>query len=228
MQTSINQNQQTQSSHIEPHAGLVPTVIEKTPQGERAYDIFSRLLKDRIVFLTGEVNDQMAEVAVAQLMFLESENPDGDINVYINSPGGSCTAGLSIYNTMQFVNCDIRTVVTGQAASMGSFLAQAGTEGKRFVLAESRTMIHRASGGFGGGQGDVYHNENQLEEATRTVNEMKRLNERLTELYAVHNTAGKTVEDMRKELRFDTFLTAEETVEMGLADKVITSRSDFD
>lgn len=203
---------------------LIPTVIEKESKGERAYDIYSRLLKDRIVMLNGPVEDGMANTIVAQLLFLEAESPDKEINLYINSPGGSVTAGLSIYDTMQFVKCNIRTIVMGQAASMGSFLAQAGTAGKRVVLPESRTMIHRVSSGTRGTSGSVHVQELEFEDARRHFEESKRLNQRLTELYVKHNTAGKTYEELFDTMKFDTFLSAEEAVENGLADKVIQSR----
>ena len=204
-----------------PH--LVPTVIESEPKGERAYDIYSRLLKDRIVMLDTEVDQHSASLIVAQLLFLESQGNE-DISFFINSPGGSVTAGLAIYDTMQFIKPDIATYVVGQAASMGSFLAQAGTKGKRFVMPESRTMIHRVSSGTPGTRGSVHVQELQFEDAVRAMGESKRLNERLTQLYVKHNTAGKTYESMFETMKFDTFLSAEEAVEWGLADKVITNR----
>lgn len=203
---------------------LIPTVIEKESRGERAYDIYSRLLKDRIVMLNGPVEDNMANTIVAQLLFLESESPDKDINLYINSPGGSVTAGLSIYDTMQFIKPDIKTIVMGQAASMGSFLAQAGTQGKRFVLPESRTMIHRVSSGTPGTRGSVHVQELEFEDAKRHFEESKRLNSRLTELYVRHNTAGKTYEELFETMKFDTFLSAQEAVENGFADRVVDQR----
>jgi ATP-dependent Clp protease protease subunit len=203
---------------------LIPTVIEKTSKGERAYDIYSRLLKDRIVMLNGAVEDGMANSIVSQLLFLEAENPDKEINLYINSPGGAVTAGLSIYDTMQFIKCDIRTIVIGQAASMGSFLAQAGTEGKRVVLPESRTMIHRVSSGTRGTSGSVHVQELEFEDARRHFEESKRLNQRLTELYVKHNSKGKTYDELFETMKFDTFLSAQEAVDNGLADKVIHSR----
>ena len=203
---------------------LIPTVIEKTSKGERAYDIYSRLLKDHIVMLNGAVEDGMANSIVSQLLFLEAENPDKEINLYINSPGGAVTAGLSIYDTMQFIKCDIRTIVIGQAASMGSFLAQAGTEGKRVVLPESRTMIHRVSSGTRGTSGSVHVQELEFEDARRHFEESKRLNQRLTELYVKHNSKGKTYDELFETMKFDTFLSAQEAVDNGLADKVIHSR----
>jgi ATP-dependent Clp protease protease subunit len=199
-------------------------VVEQTSKGERSYDIYSRLLRDRIVMLHTDVNEHSASVIVAQLLFLEAENPDKDIAFYINSPGGSVTAGLSIYDTMQFIKCDINTIVMGQAASMGSFLAQAGTAGKRFVLPQSRTMIHRVSSGTPGTRGSVHVQELQFEDARRTYEESQRINNRLTELYVKHNTAGKSYEELYEAMKFDTFLSAEEAVEYGLADRVIENR----
>ena len=199
-------------------------VVETTSKGERAYDIYSRLLKDRIVMLNGVVEDQMANSVIAQLLFLESEDPDKDILLYINSPGGQVSAGLGIYDTMQFIKCDVSTVVIGQACSMGSFLSQAGTAGKRIVLPESRTMIHRVSSGTRGTSGSVYVQELQFEDAVRSMEESKKVNRRLTELYVRHNTAGKTYEEMSETMKFDTFLTAAQAVEWGLADKVVENR----
>jgi ATP-dependent Clp protease, protease subunit len=203
---------------------LVPIVVESEAKGERSYDIYSRLLKDRIIMLNNVVEDNMANLVVAQMLFLEAENPDKDISLYINSPGGSVTAGLAIYDTMQFIKPDVKTIVMGQAASMGSFLAQAGAAGKRFVLPESRTMIHRVSSGTRGTGGSVYVQELEMEDNIRHLEESKRLNKRLVELYAKHNTAGKTYEELAETMKFDTFLSAEEAVNYGLADKVITSR----
>jgi ATP-dependent Clp protease protease subunit len=203
---------------------LVPIVIEQEARGERSYDIYSRLLKDRIVMLNGVVEDYMSNLIVAQLLFLEAENPDKDINLYINSPGGSVTAGLAIYDTMQFIKCDVRTIVMGQAASMGSFLAQAGTAGKRVVLPESRTMIHRVSSGTPGTRGSVHVQELEFEDARRHFEESKRLNERLTELYAKHNSKGKSYDELYETMKFDTFLSAAQAVEWGLADKVMDQR----
>ena len=203
---------------------LVPIVVESEPKGERSYDIYSRLLKDRIIMLNSVVEDNMANLIVAQMLFLEAENPDKDINLYINSPGGSVTSGLAIYDTMQFIKPDIKTIVMGQAASMGSFLAQAGAKGKRFVLPESRTMIHRVSSGTRGTSGSVHVQELEFEDARRHFEESKRLNQRLTELYVKHNTAGKSYEELFETMKFDTFLSAQEAVDNGLADKVIESR----
>jgi len=203
---------------------LIPMVVETTSKGERAYDIYSRLLKDRIVMLNGPVEDNMANSVIAQLLFLESEDPDKDILLYINSPGGQVSAGLGIYDTMQFIKCDVSTVVIGQACSMGSFLSQAGAKGKRIVLPESRTMIHRVSSGTRGTSGTVHVQELQFEDAQRAFEESKKVNRRLTELYVRHNTAGKTYDDMAETMKFDTFLTAAEAVEWGLADKVVENR----
>ena len=203
---------------------LVPVVIEHTSKGERSYDIYSRLLKDRIIMLDNEVSEHSASLIVAQLLFLESEDSDRDIHLYINSPGGSVTAGLAIYDTMQFIKPDIQTIVIGQAASMGSFLAQAGTAGKRFVLPESRTMIHRVSSGTPGTRGSVHVQELEFEDARRGFEESVRINKRLTELYVKHNTAGKTYDQLYESMKFDTFLSAEQAVEFGLADKIVSKR----
>jgi ATP-dependent Clp protease protease subunit len=189
-------------------------VVEKTSGGERAYDIYSRLLKERIVFLNGPVDDNSANLIVAQLLFLESEDSDKDINFYINSPGGVITSGMSIYDVMQFVKCDVATYVMGQACSMGSFLAQAGTPGKRFMLPYARHMIHQPSGGAGGKQSDI---EIQYKEITK----MKTM---LTELYVHHNTAGKTYEDFARDMDRDTFMSAQEALEYGLVDIIVDKR----
>jgi len=202
---------------------LVPMVIESEPKGERAYDIYSRLLKDRVVMLDTDVNEHTSSLLVAQLLFLESQGNE-DINLFINSPGGSVTAGLAIYDTMQFIRPDVATYVMGQACSMGSFLAQAGAPGKRFVLPEARTMIHRVSSGTPGTRGTVHVQELEFEDAKRSFEESKRINERLTELYVKHNTAGKTYAQLYEAMKFDTFLSAKEAVEYGLADKVIEKR----
>jgi ATP-dependent Clp protease protease subunit len=202
---------------------LIPTVIESEARGERAYDIYSRLLKDRIIMLDTDVNEHTSSIIVAQLLFLESQGTE-DVQFFINSPGGSVTAGLAIYDTMQFIKPDVSTIVLGQACSMGSFLAQAGAAGKRFVLPESRTMIHRVSSGTPGTRGSVHVQELQFEDAVRAMGESKRLNERLTQLYVKHNTAGKKYEELFETMKFDTFLSAEEAVAYGLADKVIDKR----
>jgi ATP-dependent Clp protease protease subunit len=198
-------------------------VIETEAKGERAYDIYSRLLKDRIVMLDTDVNEHTSSLIVAQLLFLESQGNE-DITFFINSPGGSVTAGLAIYDTMQFIRPNVATYVMGQACSMGSFLAQAGAPGKRFVLPESRTMIHRVSSGTRGTSGSVHVQELEFEDAKRAIEESMRINKRLTELYVKHNTAGKTYEELYETMKFDTFLGAEEAVKYGLADKVIEKR----
>ena len=203
---------------------LVPMVVESTSKGERAYDIYSRLLKERVIMLNGEVEDNMANSIVAQMLFLESENPDQDISLFINSPGGAVTAGLAIYDTMQFIKSDVATYVMGQACSMGSFLAQAGAKGKRYVLPEARTMIHRVSSGTPGTRGSVHVQELQFEDAKRSYDESQRVNQRLTELYVRHNTAGKNYAELFETMKFDTFLSADEAVSYGLADKVIDKR----
>lgn len=203
---------------------LVPMVVEQESRGERSYDIYSRLMKDRIVMLNGPVEDGMANLIVAQLLYLESQNSEKDINLYINSPGGAVTAGLAIYDTMQFIKPDVRTIVLGQACSMGSFLAQAGTAGKRVVLPESRTMIHRVSSGTRGTSGSIHVQELEFEDARRHFEESKKVNQRLTELYVKHNTAGKTYEELFETMKFDTFLTAQEAVENGFADKIADPR----
>jgi ATP-dependent Clp protease protease subunit len=202
---------------------LIPTVIETEPRGERAYDIYSRLLKDRIVMLDTDVNEHTSSVIVAQLLFLESQGNE-DITFFINSPGGSVTAGLAIYDTMQFIKPDVATYVLGQACSMGSFLAQAGAAGKRYVLPESRTMIHRVSSGTRGTSGSVHVQELEFEDAKRAIEESIRINKRLTELYVKHNTKGKKYDEMFETMKFDTFLSAEEAVQWGLADAVISKR----
>jgi ATP-dependent Clp protease protease subunit len=198
-------------------------VVEQEARGERSYDIYSRLMKDRIVMLQGVVEDYSANLIVAQLLYLASDNAEKPIKLFINSPGGSVTAGLAIYDTMQFVKSPVHTYVIGQAASMGSFLAQAGEPGKRFVLPESRTMIHRVSSGTRGTSGSVHVQELEFEDARRHFEESKRLNQRLTELYVKHNTASKTYEELFETMKFDTFLSAEEAVANGLADKVVES-----
>jgi ATP-dependent Clp protease protease subunit len=203
---------------------LVPIVLEQTSKGERSYDIYSRLLKDRVIMLDTEVSEHTASLIVAQMLFLESDNPDKDISLYINSPGGIVTAGLAIYDTMQFIKCDVQTIVMGQAASMGSMLAQAGAPGKRWVLPESRTMIHRVSSGTPGTRGSVHVQDLQFEDSKRSFEESVRINRRLTELYVKHNTAGKTYEELYEIMKFDTFLSAEQAVAFGLADKIVEKR----
>ena len=193
---------------------FVPTVLEKTSNGERAYDIYSRLLKDRVIMLDTDVNEHSASLIVAQMLFLEAENPDKDISFYINSPGGVITAGMAIYDTMQFIKCDVQTIVMGQACSMGSFLANAGAPGKRMMLPYARHMIHQPSGGARGMQSDI---EIQYKEITK----MKHI---LTELYVKHNTAGKTYQDFERDMDRDTFMSAQEALAYGLVDKIVTSR----
>ena len=204
---------------------LVPIVLEQTSKGERSYDIYSRLLRDRVIMLDTEVSEHSASLIVAQMLFLESENPDKDISFYINSPGGAVTAGLAIYDTMQLIKCDVQTIVMGQAASMGSLLAQAGTAGKRMVLPESRTMIHRVSSGTPGTRGSVHVQDLQFEDSKRAFEESVRVNKRLTELYVKHNTSGKTYDELYATMKFDTFLSAQQAVDFGLADKIIEKRT---
>jgi ATP-dependent Clp protease protease subunit len=191
---------------------LVPMVIEKTANGERAMDIQSRLLRDRIIMLMDDVNEHSASLVVAQMLFLESEDPDRDILFYINSPGGSVISGLSILDTMQFIKCDVSTIVMGQAASMGSLLASSGTKGKRLILPRARHLIHQP---LGGAQGQASDMEIQ-------VNEILRMKKQLTEIY-VTNT-GKSYEELEQDMDRDNILTAEEAVDYGLADRIITSR----
>jgi len=194
---------------------IIPTVIESTGRGERAYDIYSRLLKDRIVMLNGEVNDHSANLVVAQMLFLESQNSAEDINFYINSPGGVVTAGLGIYDTMQFIKSPVSTIVMGQACSMGSFLAMAGKPGKRLVLPNSRTMIHQPSGGAGG----------QATDMEIQVKEIIKMKENLTRMYEKHNSKGKTYEELSAAMERDNFMSAQEAVDFGLADKVVTRKA---
>ena len=193
-------------------SGLVPMVVEQSSRGERAYDIYSRLLKERIIFLVGQVEDHMANLIVAQMLFLESENPDKDIHLYINSPGGSVTAGMSIYDTMQFIKPDVSTMCIGQAASMGAFLLTAGAEGKRFCLPNSRTMIHQPSGGAQGQATDI-HIQSQ---------EILKIKERLNKLMAQHT--GQSVEKVAEDTERDNFMSAEESKDYGLVDQVLDKR----
>ena len=206
---------------------LVPMVIEKTSAGERSYDLFSRLMKDRVVMMNGVVDESMASIVTAQLLFLESEDPDKDITMFINGPGGSVTAGLAIYDTMQFINCKVTTIVMGQAASMSSFLAMAGAPGQRYVLPSSRTMIHRVSSGTEGTSGSVHVQKLEIEDIKRSVEESERLNVFLTEMYAKHNSKKKKYKELFDTMKFDTFLSAEAAVDFGLADKVIADRNSF-
>jgi len=193
--------------------GMVPVVIEQSGRGERAYDIYSRLLKERIIFLVGAVNDQTANLVVAQLLFLESENPDKDISLYINSPGGSIYAGLAIYDTMQFIKPDVSTLCTGMAASMGSFLLTAGAKGKRFALPNSRIMIHQPSGGSQGQATDI---EIQAKEILY-------LRERLNRIYS--ERTGQSIDRIARDTDRDTFMSPDEAKEYGLIDQVLTSRT---
>jgi len=194
--------------------GLVPMVVEQSGRGERAYDIYSRLLKERVVFLVGPVNDTTANVIVAQLLFLESENPDKDIYFYINSPGGSVTAGMAIYDTMQFIKPNVSTLCIGQAASMGAFLLAAGEKGKRFTLPNSRVMIHQPLGGFQGQASDIEIH----------AREILFLRARLNEMLSKHT--GQPLEQIEKDTDRDNFMSATKAVEYGLVDKVLTSRAD--
>ena len=203
---------------------LIPMVIEQTSRGERSYDIYSRMLKERIIFLNGTVEEHMASVIIAQLLFLEAENSEADIHLYVNSGGGSVSAGLAIYDVMQYITCDVSTLVVGQAASMGSFLAQAGAKGKRFVMPQSRTMIHRVSSGVSGFDGTIHTMEYDIQDAMNSVAEAKRLNQILTELYAHHNTAGKTYDELYTVMKHDTYKSAADAVAYGLADEVVTHR----
>ena len=193
-------------------SGLVPMVVEQSSRGERAYDIYSRLLKERIIFLVCPVEDHMANLIVAQMLFLESENPDKDIHLYINSPGGSVTAGMSIYDTMQFIKPDVSTMCIGQAASMGAFLLTAGAEGKRFCLPNSRTMIHQPSGGAQGQATDI-HIQSQ---------EILKIKDRLNKLMAHHT--GQSVEKVAEDTERDNFMSADESKDYGLVDQVLDKR----
>jgi ATP-dependent Clp protease protease subunit len=193
---------------------LVPIVIEQTAKGERSYDIYSRLLRDRVILLEGEVHDQMANLIVAQLLFLESEG-EKDISMYINSPGGSVTAGMAIYDCMQFITPDIHTIVMGQACSMGSLLAQAGSKDKRFMLPNARHMIHQPSGGARGQATDM-----QIQ-----VNEILEMKKNLTGIYVKHNSAGKSFEQLTQDMERDNFMSAQQALEYGLIDKIIDKRS---
>jgi len=198
---------------LEQMNNLVPMVVEQSNKGERAYDIYSRLLKERIIFLTGQINDNVASLVTAQLLFLEAEDPKKEIYLYINSPGGLVTAGLGIYDTMQYVKPDISTLCIGQAASMGSFLLAAGTKGKRFSLPNSRIMVHQPSAGFQGQATDIEIH----------ANEVLSLKKRLNEIYSKHT--GKTVEEIKSALERDNFMTAESAKSFGLIDEVVEKRS---
>lgn len=193
---------------------LVPMVVEQTAKGERSYDIYSRLLKDRIVMLHSDVNEVSASLVVAQMLFLESEDADKEILFYINSPGGVVTDGMSIYDTMNFIRCDVRTIVMGQACSMGSLLAQAGTAGKRMILPNARHMIHQPSGGARGQATDMLI---QVEEILK----MKKI---LTQIYVDHNSKGKTFDEFAEAMERDNFMSAQEALDFGLVDEIVTRR----
>jgi ATP-dependent Clp protease protease subunit len=195
---------------------LIPMVVEQTAKGERSYDIYSRLLKDRIVMLDTDVNETSASLVVAQMLYLEAEDPDTDILFYINSPGGVVTAGMAIYDTMNFIKCDVSTIVMGQACSMGSCLAQAGAAGKRLILPNARHMIHQPSGGARGQATDI-----QIQ-----AQEILKMKKYLTEIYVKHNTRGKTFEELTNDMERDNFMSAQEAVDYGLADRIITTRSE--
>jgi ATP-dependent Clp protease protease subunit len=194
--------------------GLIPMVIEQSGRGERAYDIYSRLLKERIIFLVGPISDGMANLVVAQLLFLESENPDKDIHLYINSPGGSVSAGMAMYDTMQFIKPDVSTLCTGLAASMGAFLLCAGAKGKRFALPNARVMIHQPSGGFSGQASDIEIHAKEVLYLKRKLNEMM----------AKHT--GQPIENIERDTDRDNFMSAEDAVKYGLVDRVLTNRSE--
>ena len=205
-------NQYDPKMNLEAAMNLVPMVIERTARGERSYDIYSRLLKERIIFMVGQVEDHMANLVVAQLLFLEADNPDKDISLYINSPGGVITAGMSIYDTMQFIKPDVSTMCIGQAASMGAFLLNAGATGKRYALPNSRVMIHQPSGGFQGQASDI----------DIQAKEILKIKQKMNELMAKHS--GQTVDKIKEDTNRDHFLNAEEAKDYGLIDQVIESR----
>lgn len=198
---------------VEKSLNLIPMVIEQTPRGERAFDIYSRLLKDRVIFIVGPIDDYMANVVVAQLLFLESEEPKKDICIYINSPGGSVTAGLSIYDTIQFIKPDVSTVCIGQAASMGAFLLASGASGKRYSLPHSRVMIHQPSGGFQG----------QVSDIEIHANEVIKLKRKLNELLSMHT--GKSVDQIEKDSDRDRFMDPDTALDYGLIDSILASRN---
>jgi ATP-dependent Clp protease protease subunit len=213
MQNDISAN----NPHLSPRSqGLIPMVVEQSARGERAYDIYSRLLKERVIFIVGTIEDHMANVIVAQLLFLESENPDKDIHLYINSPGGSVTAGLAIYDTMQFVRPHVSTMCIGQAASMGALLLAAGEHGKRYSLPHSRTMIHQPLGGYQGQATDIEIH----------AREILTVRERLNGILAKHT--GQSLEKIADDTERDNFMSAEESVEYGLIDQVLEQRAEKD
>ena len=199
-----------------------PSFVEKTKDGEKSWDVYSRMLRDRIVFLQGEVEPHMANHLVAQLLLLESQDSGAPINMYVNSPGGLVTEGLAVYDTMQYIKSPVNTIIIGQAASMGSLLAQSGT-GKRYITQNARHMIHRVSSGTGGTSGSIHVQELEFEDARRRLEESKKLNEKLTQIYVKHNTKGKTYEELHNTMKFDTYLSAEEALQFGLVDEIITS-----
>lgn len=196
-------------------SSLVPMVIEQTARGERSFDIYSRLLKDRVIFLTGEVEDHMADLIVAQLLFLESDDPDKDIYLYINSPGGVVTAGMAIYDTMQYIKPDVCTLCMGQACSMGSFLLSGGAKGKRFALPNARIMIHQPLGGFKGQATDIMIHAQETQRIKQTLNSILAKN------------TGKSIEDITRDTERDNFMSSQEAFDYGLIDKVITSRNEI-
>lgn len=214
MQRSQAQQDLIRQDFVPQGLGYIPMVIEQSGRGERSYDIYSRLLKERVIFLVGPVNDMTANLVVAQLLFLEAENPDKDISLYINSPGGSVTAGMSIYDTMQFVKPDVSTLCIGQAASMGAFLLAAGAKNKRYSLPNSRVMIHQPSGGFQGQSSDIEIH----------AKEILYLRGKLNAILAHHT--GKTAEEVDRDTERDNFMSAEQSVEYGMIDKVIASRTE--
>ena len=193
---------------------FIPYVVEKVAGGERSYDIYSRLLKERIVFLNGQVDDQVSNAICAQLLFLEAESSTDEINFYINSPGGVVTAGMAIYDTMQYIKPDVSTIVMGQACSMGSLLAQSGAPGKRFMLPKARHMIHQPSGGASGQQSDI----------EIAAKEIRRMRTELTEIYVEHNSKGKSFDEINKDIERDNFMTASDSLEYGLIDEIVTKR----
>jgi len=205
-------NENNTKNHLEAAMSLVPMVIERTARGERSFDIYSRLLKERIIFMVGQVEDHMANLVVAQLLFLEADNPDKDISLYINSPGGVITAGMSIYDTMQFIKPDVSTMCIGQAASMGAFLLNAGAAGKRYALPNSRVMIHQPSGGFQGQASDI----------DIQAQEIMKVKQKMNELMAKHS--GQSVDKIKDDTNRDHFLNAKEAKKYGIVDKVIESR----
>ena len=194
---------------------FIPYVVEKVAGGERSYDIYSRLLKERIVFLNGEVNDQVSNSICAQMLFLEAESSDQEINFYINSPGGVVTAGMAIYDTMQYIKPEVSTIIMGQACSMGSLLAQSGAPGKRFMLPKARHMIHQPSGGARGQQSDI----------EIAAQEIRRMRTELTEIYVAHNSKGKSFDEINSDIERDNFMTAKESLDYGLIDEIVSKRS---